>query len=121
MSNSKKKPEAKKSTKKASPKKATAKKPTDKKATAKKTSAKKPASKKPAETKSPKPRTVKTTPDTSTTLIDAVVEAVITTPEVKVVIAHVEDEIEKVGSLIRMNDVKTASIRKKMIAWFRKR
>lgn len=120
MSNSKKKPEAKKSAKKASPKKATAKKSADKKAV-KKTAAKKPASKKPAETKSPKPRTVKTTTDTSTTLVDAVVEAVITTPEVKVVIAHVEDEIGKLSSLIRMNDVKTASIRKKMIAWFRKR
>jgi hypothetical protein len=110
-------------------KKTAAKKQGAKKTTAKKSAPKKKAApkKKPA-TKSETTKKLKTSPDTSATLVDAVVEAVITTPEIQEKIVFVEDKIEEakdiaeeVSSLIRMNDVKTASIRKKMLAWFRKK
>jgi DNA primase len=110
-------------------KKTAAKKQGAKKTTAKKSAPKKKAApkKKPA-TKSETTKKLKTSPDTSATLVDAVVEAVITTPEIQEKIVFVEDKIEEakdiaeeVSSLIRMNDVKTARIRKKMLAWFRKK
>lgn len=116
-------------TKKQPAKKTAAKKQVAKKTTAKKSAPKKKAApkKKPA-SKGEVTKKVKTSPDTSATLIDAVVEAVITTPEIQEKIVFVEDKIEEamdiaeeVSSLIRMNDVKTASIRKKMLAWFRKK
>jgi len=116
-------------TKKQPAKKTTAKKQVAKKTTAKKSAPKKKAApkKKPA-TKGETTKKLKTSPDTSATLVDAVVEAVITTPEIQEKIVFVEDKIEEakdiaeeVSSLIRMNDVKTASIRKKMLAWFRKK
>lgn len=116
-------------TKKQPAKKTAAKKQVAKKTTAKKSAPKKKAApkKKPA-SKGETTKKVKTSPDTSTTLVDAVVEAVITTPEIQEKIVFVEDKIEEamdiaeeVSSLIRMNDVKTASIRKKMLAWFRKK
>jgi hypothetical protein len=116
-------------TKKQPAKKTAAKKQVAKKTTAKKSAPKKKAApkKKPA-TKGETTKKLKTSPDTSATLVDAVVEAVITTPEIQEKIVFVEDKIEEakdiaeeVSSLIRMNDVKTASIRKKMLAWFRKK
>jgi 3-hydroxyacyl-CoA dehydrogenase len=115
-------------------KKQPAKKTAAKKQTAKKTAAKKPAKKQTAKKAAPKKpagettKKMKTTQDTSATIVDAVVEAVITTPEIQEKIVFVEDKIEEakdiaeeVSSLIRMNDVKTARIRKKMLAWFRKK
>jgi hypothetical protein len=116
-------------TKKQPAKKTATKKQVDKKTTAKKSAPKKKASpKKKTTSKSETTKKVKTSPDTSTTLVDAVVEAVITTPEVQHKIEFVGDKIEEakdiaeeVSSLIRMNDVQTASIRKKMLAWFRKK
>lgn len=116
-------------TKKQPAKKTAAKKQGAKKTTAKKSAPKKTAApkKKPAQ-KSETTKKLKTTPDTSATIVDAVVEAVITTPEIQEKIVFIEDKIEEaqeiaeeVSSLIRMNDVKTASIRKKMLAWFRKK
>lgn len=113
MSNTNKKPAKKTPAKKAAAKKPV-KKSAAKKTVAKKTAAKKNTAKKPAETK--KPRTT-----TSTTPVDAVYEAIITMPEVQEKIEFISDKIEEVTSVIRMNDVKSASIRKKMIAWFRKK
>ncbi len=115
MSNTNKKPAKKTPAKKAAAKKP-AKKASPKKAVAKKTAAKKPVKKTVAK-KSAKPRNT-----TSTTLVDAVYDAVITTPEVQEKIEFVSDKIaEELTSVIRMNDVKSAKIRKKMIAWFRKK
>jgi hypothetical protein len=116
-------------------KKQPAKKTAAKKQTAKKTAAKKPTKKQTAKKAAPKKKPagettkkMKTTQETSATIVNAVVEAVITTPEIQEKILFIEDKIEEatdiaeeVSSLIRMNDVKTASIRKKMLAWFRKK
>lgn len=120
-------------TKKQPAKKTAAKKQTAKKTAAPKKPAKKQTTKKAAPKKKPAStgettKKMKTTQETSATIVDAVVEAVITTPEIQEKILFIEDKIEEatdiaeeVSSLIRMNDVKTASIRKKMLAWFRKK
>lgn len=111
----KKTPAKKTPAKKQSAKKAAAKKPVAKKQTAKKSAAKKPVAK--TETT----KKVKKTQETSTTLVDVVMDAVITTPEVQHKIDDAKEIVEDVTSLIRMNDVKSAKIRKKMLAWFRKK
>jgi hypothetical protein len=109
----------KKPTKKQAPKKKAA----AKKQPAKKSAAKKPVAKKPAAKKPSKPRST-----TSTTVVTAAYDAVLTTPEVQEKIEFVSDKVNEakdiaqdMSSLIRMNDVKSAKIRKKMIAWFRKK